>query len=316
MNATNDLRHIEVCRIQPSRTPLRPVRKTEPEFYELMESIKADGLLQPILVRPDKLNEDGFEVVEGNHRFAAVKLIGHETIPCIIKDLTDREVLIIQVKAQAVCPTDVRIYEYSRRLRKLIDDDLTIRDLAAIIDKSPSWVSSMLSLSRLHPACVDDVNSGKIKASKAIELSKLPEHLQPLFKEDALRMKVEPFKARVREAKRDYDAFLLEQRTEEKEGGIIPRIRGTKDIMNEADSFEAAEKVLTSCNANSPLMGWKACLAWVMRIDPVTVEKRRQGIKDGKYEYLTNYKMRLKQRRMIEQLTFDTTEPETGESNE
>jgi len=316
MNATNNLRHIEVCRIEPSRTPLRSIRKTEPEFVELMESIRSDGVLQPILVRPIKDREGYYEVVEGNHRFAVVRLLRHETIPCQIKELTDREVLIIQVKAQAVRPTDIKIYEYARRLRKLIDTDMTIRDLAATLDKSPAWVSRMLSLVNLDPSVIDDVNSGKINASKAIALSKLPQHLQPTFHDDAIHMKTVPFTKRTREAKRDYDAFLLNQKQEEQQDGVQPRIRGVKDIMAEADTFEAAGKVLTSCNANTPEMGWKACLAWIMRIDPVSVENRRQGIKDSNYEFLNNYRLRIKQRRMIEQLTFDTidTSQPIGES--
>ena len=311
MNAPNNLRHIEVSRIVLSRTPLRPIRKTEPEFYEVMESIRTDGVLQPILVRPDPQVKGGYEVVEGNHRFAIVKLLKHETIPCIIKDLTDKEVLIIQLKAQAVRPSETRLYEYARRLRKLMDEDLTIRDLAAIIDKSPAWVSRMLSLVNLHPDCVSDVNNGKIKLSKAVDLSKLPKHLQPNFKDDAIKMKTVPFRKRCLRAKRDYDSFLLEQRTEQKEEGILPRMRGANEILNEADKFEAAEQVLTSCNANNPLMGWKACLAWIMRIDPVSVDKRRKGIEDSRKEFLTNYKIRMKERKMIENLTF-----QTGESHE
>ena len=312
MNEPNNLRHIEISRITPSRTPLRPVRKSDQEFTELMESIRTDGLLQPILVRPDKQEFD-YEVVEGNHRFAAVKLVGHETIPCLIQDLTDREVLIIQVKAQAVRPRDTQIYEYSRRLKKLVGEGLTIHDLCAILDKGPSWVRGMLSLNKLTEKCGSKVADGSITISNSIELAKLPEHLQERFLDDAMKMKVTPFKNRVREAKRDYDTFLLTQRQDEHEDGIFPRIRGVKDIMNEANSFEAAGKVLTSCNANTPEMGWKACLAWLMRIDPVSAENRKAGIKDGKSEYLNAYQMRIKQRKMIENLTFDTI---TGDSNE
>jgi ParB/RepB/Spo0J family partition protein len=316
MNEPNNLQHISVSRIEPSRTKLRPVRKKDPEFVELMESIRTDGVLQPILVRPHPRPEEGYdyEVVEGNHRFAANKLVYNETIPCLVQDLTDREVLIIQLKVQAVRPQSVQKIEYARRLQKLMDEGLTVNDLCAIVDKGPGWVRHMLSLNRLTQKCLDSALKGKITASKAMELSKLPQHLQDRFLDDAEKMKVAPFKERMRQVKRDYDTFLLEGKQDDLANGINPRMRGVKDIMIEAETNESAELVLTSCNANSPEMGWKACLAWIMRIDPVSVEKARAGKKDKKHEFLNNYQMRLKTRKLIENLTFDTIN--TGDSHE
>lgn len=315
MNTTKNLQHIELCRISPSRTPLRPVRKKDPEFTELMESIRTDDVLQPILVRPDKKKgaSTDYEVVEGNYRYAAAKLVGLKTIPCQIKELTDREVLIIQLKAQAVRPQETKPFEYARRLKKLLDDGLTINDLAAIVDKGPGWVKSMLSLNRLSEKCQHELNSGNLKVSNAIRLATLPRHLQEIFLDDAVKMKMVPFQKRVSQAKRDYDAFLLEQTQGQHEEGVFPRMRGLKDIMLESETFEAAEQVLTSCNATTPEMGWKACLAWIMRIDPVTVKNRKAGVKEKRHEYLSAYEIRLKQRRMIENLTFDTIKDTSGD---
>jgi hypothetical protein len=279
-----------------------------------MESIRTDGVLQPILVRP---MGDDYEVVEGHHRFEASKLVGCETIPCYIREMTDREVLIVQLKAQAVRPRDTRPFEYARRLKKLTEEGFTIRDLSNMVDKQPDWVRNMLRLNRLCHAAANRVLSGDITVSKAIHLAKLPEHLQPTFIDDAIKMKAQPFSRRVTEAKRDYDAFLLKDRQGSLEEGFSPRIRSVKDIMKESETFEAAGKVLTSCNANTPEMGWKACLAWLMRIDPVTVRDKKAGIKEQYHAYLTDYQLRLKTREMIENLTFDTIsyEPD-GESHE
>jgi len=315
MNATNNLRHIELDRLQPSRTPLRPVRKRDHEFVELMESIRTDGVLQPILVRPFRNEPDSYEVVEGNHRYAAAKLVGIETIPCMIKDLSDKDVLIIQLKAQAVRPRNTQKFEYARRLRKLLDDGMTVRGLAKVIDKSPQWIYNILSLNNLVDECRKKVEAGDVNLTSASALSRLPHHLQPLFLEDAIKMKAGPFIKRAAEAKRDYDTFLLEHRQGYQEEGFFPRVRPVIDIMNEAKTFEAAEQVLTSCNATTPALAWKACLAWIMRIDPVTVRKRKAGIKEKKSEYITSYEFRLKQRELIENLTFDTINYD-GESNE
>ena len=123
------------------------------------------------------------------------------------------------------------------------------------------------------------------------------------------------FVTRAREAKRDYDAFLLKQRQEEHAEGYFPRVRNVKDIMAEAETSEFAEQVLTSCNANSPEMGWKACLAWIMRLDPISVEKRKAGEKERKHEFLTHHAYRMKQRELIKNLTFDTINT-SGDSHE
>jgi|GEM_PF-3064016 len=316
MKMTNNLRHIPIDWLIPSRTPMRPVRKTDQEFIEFMESIRTDGILQPLLVRPCKGEDDmgKYEVVEGTHRYEAAKLVGLKSLPCMIRDITDEEVLVLQLKAQAVRPTKTKIYEYSRRLRKLNKEGYTIGDLAALVDKHPSWIQQMLSLHRLTPKCVHELTQGNLTVSSAIELAKLPEHLQETFLDDAAKMKTVPFKKRVREIKRDYDSFLLQQRENDLEQGLSPKLRGVKDIIWESETFEAAKQVLTSCNANTPEMGWKACLAWIMRIDPVSVKKRKANIKDTKNVFLTQYQVRQKQRELIKNLTFKTNE--TGETNE
>jgi ParB/RepB/Spo0J family partition protein len=280
-----------------------------------MESIRTDGVLQPILVRPRGKGEEGYEVVEGNHRFEAVKLVGLETLPCMIMELTDHEVLIIQLKAQAVRPRETAVYEYSRRLRKLNREGYTLANLSALVDKSFGWVQKMMSLTRLSPKCVKALEKGNLRVTAATELATVPEHLQDKFLEDAIKMQTAPFIKRLRAAKRDYDAFLLDQNLDQKDSGINPKMRNVKDIMAEASTFEAAEQVLTSCNAITPQMGWKACLAWIMRVDPVTVANRKAGIKEKKHDYLTRYQLRQKQRQMIKDLTFDLIQ-QPGDSNE
>ena len=302
----SDLREIPISEIIPSRTPLRPVQRKSLDFTELFESIKTDGVLQPILVRPIK---EGYEVVEGGHRFVAAKMAGLETIPCKVKPMTDHEVLVYQVKANAVKPKETTRYEYARRLRKLLEGGLTIQQLSAMIDKSPNWIRHQLSLNKLIRKAVNKLNNGDMCLSNAVELSKLPDHLQLAMLDTACHMRSADFISLARQAKRDYDAFLIEQGAEKIDYGIQPRLRPINDIMLEVENNKARDVVLTSCNATTPEEGWKACLAWMLRIDPYTISLKQQKIKEQKLGNLNSYQYRLKQRELIEKLTFDIGEP-------
>ena len=65
------------------------------KMAELVESIKANGILSPVLVRPD--NQGGYEMVSGHRRMHAAKLVGLEVVPAIVKEMTDDESVIVMV---------------------------------------------------------------------------------------------------------------------------------------------------------------------------------------------------------------------------
>jgi len=226
--------------------------------------------------------------------------------------MTDMEVLLFQLKAHAVRPKETQVYEYARRLRKLLNSGMTISDLSAIIDKTPNWIRQQLQLNRLIRKAVNKLNNGDMKVTAAAALASLPDHLQEAFLDDACKMKSEPFIKRCREAKRDYDSFLLNQRADEHDDGYYPYLRPVTTIMEEAETYKNAKEVLTVCNATTPLEAWRACLSWMMRLDPITVDKRKRGVKEGERQRITSYQFRKQQRKMIENLTFDTI---TGDSN-
>ena len=295
---------IPASRLHFSRSPLRPVRKDTVEYRELVQSIKKDGLLQPLLVRP--VDGGDYEVVEGGHRLEAGKEAGLDSYPCLVKAYTDQEVMIIQLKCQAVRPQETRKFEYSRRLKKLLDDGMTIPELCNKIDKSPLWVKNILQLLRLCDDAAAPVDRGEITLKKAVALTKLPLELQPNFIDDAIAMPTEEFIARSREAKRDYDHYLTKGEFDDKMLGAHPRIRSGLQIIKEANSRRAAIEVLPAAEAKTPLDGWNACLAWVMRIDPLTLERKQKSISEGKDETIDLYTYRQMKRQMIRNLVTDT----------
>ena len=85
---------IRIDKIHPFKDhPFKVV--DDDKMAELVESIKANGILSPVLVRPDK--QGGYEMVSGHRRMHAAKLVGLEVVPAIVKEMTDDESVIVMV---------------------------------------------------------------------------------------------------------------------------------------------------------------------------------------------------------------------------
>lgn len=85
---------IRIDKIHPFKDhPFKVV--DDDKMAELVESIKANGILSPVLVRPD--NQGGYEMVSGHRRMHAAKLAGLEVVPAIVKEMTDDESVIVMV---------------------------------------------------------------------------------------------------------------------------------------------------------------------------------------------------------------------------
>jgi ParB/RepB/Spo0J family partition protein len=281
----NEQRTIPVDQILKPRISLRPVRRKAPEYVELVESVKKDGVLQPILVRS---KEDKYEIVEGWHRYEAALEAGLNDMPCIIKDLTDQEVLILQLKCNAIRPKTAS-FEYARRLKILMEQGFTLAELSSIIDKSPAWIRDQIQLNRLCEEAREPVERGEINLSSALALANLPTDIQSKFVDDAISMKSVEFVPRAKTALRDFKSYLLQLREENKKfGAVTPELRATNAIKQEALKPKHAKEVLKAVKAKTPLDGWNACLSWIFKIDPVTVENRINRRQEIKNEHIVN----------------------------
>jgi ParB/RepB/Spo0J family partition protein len=304
----DELKTIPLTDLHPPRMPLRPVRKKSVEFAELTESIRTDGILQSLLVRPHA-TLPGYEIVEGEHRREAALLAGLEVAPCIVREMTDQEALIIQLKANAVRPEETRKYEYARRLKKLLDDGLTLAELSAMIDKSPQWIKQILRLTNLCSEAIVPVNHGDIPLNSAIALAQLPIEEQPKYVQDAIIMKAKNFVQRAREIRTDYEAYLLKLKQEDQNSGIEPKLRTVKELIAEFETWDRAEQVLEAYRAKTPLDGWKACLAWMFKLDPLTIEMRRNKVRQSTCaNFKTEIEKQQFKRKLVEKLVLDFPE--------
>jgi ParB/RepB/Spo0J family partition protein len=152
----------------------------EIKLQELTQSIREHGILQPILARPhpDRPPAPGeqataWEIVAGERRFRAAKLAGLESIPALVLDLSDLEVLEIQV-IENLQRSDLHPLEEADGYGQLIDrHGLTPDEVALKIGKSKSYVYRALKLRSLCNAARKAFFEGKLTASTALVVARI-----------------------------------------------------------------------------------------------------------------------------------------------
>jgi ParB/RepB/Spo0J family partition protein len=233
-------------------------------------------MFQPILVRP---YGDKYEVVEGAHRLEAAREAKLEEVPCLIKELTDHEVTIIQLKAQALRP-EMKAADYARRLQELIDSEfVTLESLAAEIGKSVVWIRGVLKLDKLCLKARTMVNRGEIKLTSAKSLARLPRGLQEKFLDQAVILPVDEFASLVRENLKQYREMIKKGRVDNfllRMADPQPYLRSMKEIRKEAKDFQQAGTHIKLQGATTALDGWKACLIWLLHLDPVSLKEHSE----------------------------------------
>ena len=149
--AESALREIPLGEIRPN--PLQPRKEFgEEELTDLASSLRVNGLLQPITVRPAPRGT-GFELIAGERRFRAAQRLGWKAIPAIVKEVDDRMLLSLAL-VENLQRADLNPIEEAEGYEQLIRDfALTQHEVAEIVGKDRSTVANMLRLLAL-PASV------------------------------------------------------------------------------------------------------------------------------------------------------------------
>lgn len=158
-------RMLAVAEIQSS--PLNPRKDfRDDELAELAESIRTKGLVQPIVVRPNG-TAGGYEIVAGERRWRAAQKAGVHTVPAIVRELTDREVLELAI-IENVQRQDLNAIEEATGYRELVERfEYSQEQLSEIIGKSRSHVANTLRLLRLPDGVQSLVQQGRLTAGHA-----------------------------------------------------------------------------------------------------------------------------------------------------
>ncbi|MGD9637614.1 MAG: ParB/RepB/Spo0J family partition protein [Alphaproteobacteria bacterium] len=156
---------IAIANIQPS--PFQPRRNfNEDNIADLAESIREKGILQPLIVRKSGV-ENVYEIIAGERRFRASKIVGLEELPVIIKDLSDKEVLEVAL-VENLQRQDLSPLEEAEGYQKLINEfGHTQEALAKVVGKSRSHVANTLRLLNLPEEVKKMLQSGELSSGHA-----------------------------------------------------------------------------------------------------------------------------------------------------
>src|SRR5215204_2034088 len=160
----SDLRQIRVVDVSPNS--FQPRRTfTEPELAELEASIRASGLLQPIIVR--SRGDGKWELVAGERRLRAVGRIGWSEIPAVVRDFDDRAMLTLAL-VENLQRADLNPLEEAEGYQRLIDEfGLTQQQVADAVGKDRTSITNLLRVLTLQPAVRQLVERGHITAGHA-----------------------------------------------------------------------------------------------------------------------------------------------------
>ena len=167
---TND-QIVEINLSELRANPYQPRKNFDEEaLNELASSIKEHGVFQPIIV---KKSIKGYEIIAGERRFRASKLAGMQTIPAIVKDFSDEEMMQIAL-LENLQRENLTSIEEAKAYKSIIESmNITQDELAKKVGKSRSHITNILGLLKLPASVQDMVLYNKLSMGHARVLSKL-----------------------------------------------------------------------------------------------------------------------------------------------
>lgn len=155
---------------------------------ELVESIRVNGLLQPITVRPikdllDANNQQVYEIVCGERRYRAFVTLEAKEITSIVRDLDDKQAFDLMI-TENLQREDISPLDEAAAYKTLIEHDNSVTELAARFGKSEKYIRGRLNLNELIPELRDCLTKNLLTLGAALELSKMTMEQQLRFYED------------------------------------------------------------------------------------------------------------------------------------
>ncbi len=161
---------LELSQVRPN--PRQPRKAFDREAIDaLAESIKHDGVVQPIIVRD---GGDGYEIVAGERRWRAAKLAGLRTIPALVRPVDDRDSLILAL-AENVAREDLNAVEQARAYAVLSDElDLSQTEIARRVGKSRPAVANTMRLLELPDVALGLIEDGTLSEGHGRAVLQVP----------------------------------------------------------------------------------------------------------------------------------------------
>ncbi|MEL7649531.1 MAG: nucleoid occlusion protein [Sedimentibacter sp.] len=162
--------NLDVNKIIPNKNQPRKIFDDK-ALEELSQSIKNYGIIQPITVR--KIYDDIFEIVAGERRFKAIRLLGHETIPAVVIEVKEEESAAMAL-IENLQREDLDFIEEAYAYERLIEDfELNQTQLAEKLGKSQSTIANKMRILKLPEAVKQKLREGKLSERHARALLKI-----------------------------------------------------------------------------------------------------------------------------------------------
>lgn len=284
------LRTIPISSIRENPAALRPVDRENVQYKELVDSVRAKGVLQTISVREFKDAATGeiyYSLVDGLQRWNAALDAGLKEIDVKISSLDDVEALEHQIVLNAT-RVETKPVEYTKAIHRLLsmNPTLTIPQLAGRLNKSTTWLNERMNLTKLTDEIGALVDAGQLNITNAYALSKLPPEDQVGYLDRAISLSPAEFvglaQARAKEIK--------DQRRAGKVPGPAtwephPYLQKTGDIKAEVSVPTVGPFLIKELKITDPAEAFLMGLKWVLHMDPKSVEqqyaKEQQRLKDA-----------------------------------
>ncbi len=165
------LTRLPITKLQPGKYQPRRDMKTE-KLAELADSIRAQGVIQPIVVRD--IGAGKFEIIAGERRWRAAQMAELRDVPVVVREVDDRAVIAMAL-IENIQREDLNPLEEATSLHRLIDEfDLTHQQAAEAVGRSRAAVSNLLRLLELPEAIRKLVEAGQLEMGHARALLTLP----------------------------------------------------------------------------------------------------------------------------------------------
>ncbi len=160
------IRTLPIDKLEPG--PFQPRTSFHPEsLTELVESIRSQGILQPLLARPHPKTSNVYQIIAGERRWRAAQQAGLHDVPVLIRDLSDMDAMAASL-VENLQRQDLNPIEEGEGFRRLIDEfGLTQEQLGSAVGKSRSHVANAMRLLNLPPSVRLDVQNGKLSSGHA-----------------------------------------------------------------------------------------------------------------------------------------------------
>jgi len=257
-SSTNEaLRNLEIERLQPGK--YQPRTKMDQEsLAQLSDSIKTQGVVQPILVR--QVNDEKYEIIAGERRWRAARMAGLMEIPALVREIPDEAALAISL-IENIQRENLNPLEEAHGVQRLIDEfGMTHQAAAEAVGRSRSAVSNLLRLLNLTPPVQDllmenRIDMGHARALLSLDAGKQTEAAHVIAEKGLSVREAEKLAQKVLNPEKhtrvpkDHDVERLEEEISEKIGAkvsIKSRSQGKGKLVIEYDSLDQLDVIINS----------------------------------------------------------------------